>query len=109
MYDTQQLAELRGRVEAGIEQDPTPFGLFGDHCPFCGHDWKQPHDEWCESPHNTVERWDALLRRRVQVNPNTAILDPGRYPEDMPAQDGRDAVTAWREELGYDPIMGGEV
>lgn len=31
----------------GIPGDPTPFGVGGDHCPFCGVDWKQPHDGDC--------------------------------------------------------------
>ena len=29
--------------------DTTPFGRDGDHCPYCGHDWRQPHDRDCPS------------------------------------------------------------
>jgi hypothetical protein len=41
---------LWDRVTAG-EPDPTPYGMGGDWCPFCGSDWKQPHAEECESPY----------------------------------------------------------
>jgi hypothetical protein len=31
----------------GTGVDTTPYGTGGDHCPFCGNDWKQPHDGGC--------------------------------------------------------------
>lgn len=30
-----------------MDADGTPYGMGGDHCPYCGHDWKQPHDPEC--------------------------------------------------------------
>lgn len=93
MYSVDQLDALRERVDAGLEQDPTPYGMFGDWCPFCGQDWKQPHAGECESPHHTVPRWDALLDREVRVNPNEAALYPQRYLETAQTapNDGRSA------------------
>jgi len=29
--------------------DGTPYGMDGDHCPWCGCDWKEPHSEWCDT------------------------------------------------------------
>ncbi len=79
MYSVDQLEALRRRVDAGQEEDPTPYGLGGDWCPFCGQDWKRPHYEECESPHHTVPAWDSLLGRTVQVNPITASWERERY------------------------------
>lgn len=31
----------------GDDPDGTPYGAWGDHCPFCGNDWKQEHDPSC--------------------------------------------------------------
>jgi hypothetical protein len=31
-----------------LEVDDTPFGKDGDHCPWCGADWRQPHSEYCD-------------------------------------------------------------
>lgn len=45
-----ELELTRKLVDLGAA-DPTPFGLGGDHCPFCGADWKRPHHEDCTSPH----------------------------------------------------------
>jgi hypothetical protein len=42
---------LWDRVMAGEAADPTPYGMGGDHCPFCAADWKRPHREGCESPY----------------------------------------------------------
>jgi hypothetical protein len=39
-------------VCAGRVADPTPFGMGGDHCPYCGADWKQPHYAECDHPLN---------------------------------------------------------
>lgn len=79
MYDTRQLDELHERVRAGLEPDPTPYGLFHDHCPFCGADWRDVHSEMCESPYHTVRKWDVVTRHWCDVNPNTAWYHPERY------------------------------
>ena len=33
------------------DYDDTPYGRDGDHCPWCGHDWKEPHDRDCRQFH----------------------------------------------------------
>lgn len=52
MITMAQYNDIMRRVAAG-EPDPTPFGAQGDHCPWCGQDWKRLHTEECESPYNT--------------------------------------------------------
>jgi hypothetical protein len=42
--------DLWDRVCSGEVIDPTPFGIGHDHCPYCGADWKKPHDAGCVSP-----------------------------------------------------------
>ena len=44
--------------------DPTPFGMGGDHCPWCGADWKRPHDEDCGRPDTETANamWDEWQR-----------------------------------------------
>jgi hypothetical protein len=32
------------------DEDDTPFGRGGDYCPWCGADWKAPHERECARP-----------------------------------------------------------
>jgi hypothetical protein len=50
----EESAHERALVEEHIERETgrrmTTYGTDGDHCPQCGHDWKQPHSDDC--PHH---------------------------------------------------------
>lgn len=45
--------------------DPTPFGCLGDHCPWCGQDWKREHDPECERVADPA-RADAIVDRYMR-------------------------------------------
>lgn len=34
-------------MNSSLDDDGTPFGRWGDHCPWGGHDWKEPCDTDC--------------------------------------------------------------
>jgi hypothetical protein len=42
--------EEEDKVMQEPEKDDTPFGRWGDHCPWCAADWKAPHRDECERP-----------------------------------------------------------
>lgn len=44
---TAEFNALWDRVARGEIPDPTPYGMNGDHCPYCCADWKEPHFEDC--------------------------------------------------------------
>lgn len=43
-----ELSNIHGHDEA--PSDDTPYGRGSDHCPWCGADWKAPHDRDCPRP-----------------------------------------------------------
>jgi hypothetical protein len=48
-----------------VDPDGTPFGAWGDHCPFCANDWKQPCDPDClrrEQPEQARRMEDEAQR-----------------------------------------------
>lgn len=34
-----------------MDEDGTPYGMWGDHCPECGQDFKAPHTTDCPRYH----------------------------------------------------------
>lgn len=34
-------------LQKQADEDGTEYGVWGDHCPHCGNDWKQPHEPDC--------------------------------------------------------------
>lgn len=38
------------------DYDGTPYGKGADHCPWCGADWKAPHERGCTRPEDDDER-----------------------------------------------------
>lgn len=52
--------------------DNTPYGVGGDHCPFCGADWKEEHDPGCErivNPANATAIEEEAMRSELGMEP----------------------------------------
>lgn len=94
MYTRENFAQLEHDVRTGKRADPTPCGLFGDHCPFCGNDWKQEHREDCESPWNVTLLFDAEREQWEEVSPGTVTYFPGRYLDHDPRLMTGEAIAA---------------
>lgn len=79
----EELEHTRQLVDLGAA-DPTPFGLNGDHCPFCAADWKRPHREDCTSPHaaddnNRLRIGQLLAELSEQTGtPVAQLIEAGR-------------------------------
>jgi Fe-S-cluster containining protein len=77
----EQYDALWDAVTAGEVEDHTPFGMGGDWCPFCGADWKRPHDEGCESPY--AARPDTCRHCGEAIG-----VEQGRWATTDPNRDG---------------------
>lgn len=44
--------------------DPTEYGMGSDYCPVCGVDWKEDHEDDCESPWRREELLKTVRRLR---------------------------------------------
>lgn len=71
--------------KTAVSEDGTPYGADGDHCPFCGTDWKREHDSdclWTTDPHRAREIEDRAAEYHARQRPSTPPVphDP-RYPK----------------------------